>query len=103
MKHRSTSISVSIILMALLTACGSGTKASGTAAGPFVTIGNVLAPGSTMNIFSSNTLVEPGMDIMPLAVSHNSANLGAFYPALASHWQVSNKGRTVTVWLRSNA
>ncbi len=103
MKHRVLAVSGAVVLMAVITACGNTTKTSSAPVPPFVTIGTIMPPGAPMNIFSSSYIVEPGMDIMPLAVSHNSANLGAFYPALASHWQVSNHGRTVTVWLRSNA
>ncbi|MCL5971165.1 MAG: ABC transporter substrate-binding protein [Firmicutes bacterium] len=103
MNNRVLAISGAVVLMSTITACGNTTKTSNAPVPPFVTIGTIMPPGAPMNIFSSSFIVRPGMDIMPLAVSHNSSNLGAFYPALASHWQVSNKGRTVTVWLRSNA
>lgn len=93
---------VSAMVLALVAGCGSGPgpKTSTGAVPPFVTIGAIMPAGAPMNIFSANTLEMPGLDIMPLAISHNSANLGAFYPALASHWSTSNHGRTVTVYLR---
>ncbi len=103
MKRIFWTASASVLLLSAVAGCGTTSKTSTAAQTPFVTIGNILAPGAPMNIFSSNTLEEPGMDIMPLAVSQNSANLSAFYPALASHWQLSNNDRTVTVWIRTNA
>lgn len=56
-----------------------------------------------MNIFSTTTLEMPGLNILPLALSHNGANLSRFYPVLATRWSLSHHGRTITVWLRSNA
>lgn len=94
---------LSAAVVALVAGCGSsaGPKTSQAPVAPFVTIGAIMPAGAPMNIFSASTLEMPGLDIMPLAISHNSANLGAFYPALASHWSLSKNGRTVTVWLRN--
>lgn len=95
--------SASVLLLSAVAGCGTTAKTSTTAGPPFVTIGTIMPPGAPMNIFSASSLERPGMDIMPLAVSKNSADLSAFYPALASRWKLSNNGRTVTVWLRPNA
>lgn len=93
---------LSVAALALLAAYGPGASVEATqvSSAPFVTIGGIMAAGAPMNIYAASSLEMPGMDIMPLAISHNSANLGAFYPALAWRWSLSKNGRTVTVWLR---
>lgn len=92
------------ILLLGVAGCGGGSSKTGTShVPPFVTIAQPLASGAPMNVFATTTLEMPGLNILPLALSHNGANLNSFYPVLATHWALANHDRTLTLWLRSNA
>ena len=104
MKNVSALASAALVSTALI---GSGSPAApaATASRPFVTIAGIN-PGGPMNWFSPMGNVYPGLDLEPLAFHVlNGANSNAFFPhvGLASKWQVSSGGRTITVWLNPKA
>ncbi len=63
-----------------------------------------ITDGAPMNPFNTNGNSFISFDVMQLGWFTNSAtNPNDFYPGLAQKWQISNGGRTVTVWLQPNA
>ncbi|MCL5063888.1 MAG: ABC transporter substrate-binding protein [Firmicutes bacterium] len=94
----------SAALLATLLAGGGALAAAkpvATSSTPYVTIAGINQ-GGPMNWFSPEGNVYPGMDLEPLAYHKlEGTNINAFFAGggLASKWQTSNGGHTLTVWL----
>ncbi|WP_430626468.1 ABC transporter substrate-binding protein [Sulfobacillus thermotolerans] len=98
-----------LALIASLGVLAAGCGASPThsaAAQTFTTIDEAhgITDGAPMNPFNTNGNSFMSFDVMQLGWFTNSAtNPNDFYPGLAKKWQISDGGRTVTVWLQPNA
>ncbi len=104
---KAAGLTTAVLLSTLLIGGGSlfAAKPTATTTHPFVTIGGIN-PGGPMNFFSPSGNIYPGLDLEPLAYHIlYSPNINAFFPngGLASKWQVSNGGHTITVWLNPQA
>jgi peptide/nickel transport system substrate-binding protein len=56
-----------------------------------------------MNKYNGSYYEPAGMVLMPLAWTKNTSDVNAFWPSLATKWSLSRDGRSLTVWLRTDA